>query len=622
MKTLLRSNFMAVLAGVALALYAQIASAPVFAPAPTAWSKPQYVPGEVLVKFKPSAVAQDRAASIAAQGHTLVAELNQPGVAQVRLGAGQTVESALAAYQSDPSVEYAQPNYIYHASAAPNDTQYGQLWAFKNTGQTVGVSSALFPNHGTIGDDIHIEPAWGQITDCHSVIVAVVDSGVNYNQEDLAGNMWDGSAAGFPNHGKDFVDNDLDPMDLFGHGTHVAGIIGAAGNNSKGTTGVCWTATIMAVRVLDSSGSGFTSTIVNGIDFAVNNGAKVINMSLGGPLFDQTLSDAITGAQTADVVVAVAAGNDGANNDVTPTYPCNFPQPNLVCVAALDPNFALAGFSNTGATSVDVGAPGTNILSTFAGTTATINESLTSGWTFSTTTTGGWSLGSFIFNNQPTQFLLDPANYDASTPPGMSPTAKYAASTDDRTYKTFPSLAGVSVATLQIFDSNDLVSGDHFRTGYIAAGGDPFAGGGTILKDVPGPVSTFPILFLDTFDISVCNTATCSIGFQLQSGTTTPKDRGLAITQISIDTLTLNANTYQLDSGTSMATPMVAGLAAMLRAYNGPQFTYLDTINAIKGGGKSLTVLAGKTTSGKAIDAMGSLAFISPPTALSAAVAP
>src|SRR5690242_16318795 len=138
MKTLLRSNFIAALAGVALTLHAQIAAAPAFAPAPAGWGKSQYVPGEVLVKFKPSAVAQDRAASIAAQGHTFVAELNQPGVARIRLGSGQTVETALAAYQGDPNVEYAQPNYIYHASAVPpSDTQYGQLWAFKNTGQTI-----------------------------------------------------------------------------------------------------------------------------------------------------------------------------------------------------------------------------------------------------------------------------------------------------------------------------------------------------------------------------------------------------------------------------------------------------------------------------------------------------
>src|SRR5258706_9943320 len=140
MKTLLRSNFIAALIGVVLALYAQVSAAPVAWPDLVGAAASQYVPGEVLVKFKPAAVAQERAASIAALGHTVLAHLEQPGWVHVKLGAGQTIEAALAAYGNDPSVEYAQPNYIYHASAMPNDPQYGQLWAFRNTGpgQVVG----------------------------------------------------------------------------------------------------------------------------------------------------------------------------------------------------------------------------------------------------------------------------------------------------------------------------------------------------------------------------------------------------------------------------------------------------------------------------------------------------
>src|SRR5712692_10206923 len=366
MKTPSRSITIAALVGAVLTLYAQVSAAPFVLPNLTGAAASQFVPGEVLVKFKPSAVAQERTASVTAQGHTLLANLNQPGWMHVKLGAGQTMETALAAYRNDPNVEYVQPNYIYHAAAMTNDTQYSQLWAFKNTGQTVG---SFPPTSGTVGDDMNIEPAWDHITDCSSVVVAVVDSGVNYNQEDLAANMWNGGPR-FPNHGNDFVDNDNDPMDLNGHGTHVAGIIGAAGNNAKGTTGVCWNASIMAVRVLNAMGSGTTANIIQGINFAVTHGAKVINMSLGGGgAFDQIFSDAITTAQNSDVIVVVTAGNSTSNNDVTAHYPCNFTQLNLVCVAALDPNYALASFSNYGATSVDVGAPGTNILSTWAGTT-------------------------------------------------------------------------------------------------------------------------------------------------------------------------------------------------------------------------------------------------------------
>src|SRR5260221_335445 len=442
MKTPSRSTIMAALFGAVLALYAQIAAAPSALPGLSSWGKSQYVPGEVLVKFTSSAIAQERAASVAAQGHAFLADLDQSGLVHIKLAAGQTMETALAAYWHDPNVEYAQPNYIYHASAMPNDPQYGQLWAFKNTGQTVGTFP---PNHGAVGDDIHIEPAWGQITDCSSVVVAVVDSGVNYNQEDLTPNMWDGAAAGFPNHGANCVGNinctGNDPMDLNGHGTHVAGIIGAVGNNNTGTTGVCWKATIMAVRVLNGSGSGSTSTTVN----------------------------------------------DNLNTGVAPNW----------------------------------------------------------------TTSGGWAHGTVTLTSGSVDALLNPATY---------PTGVYGTSVDNRVFKTF-SLNGVDKATLQAFAAINIVNGDHFRTAYLSTGGDPFAGTGTILDDTPGPLATFPSFFSGTFDLSGCITMTCTIGFELQSGANTPKDRGLGIVKFSIQTLALNSTSYKIENGTSMATPMVAGLA-------------------------------------------------------------
>jgi hypothetical protein len=366
----------------------------------------------------------------------------------------------------------------------------------------------------------------------------------------------------------------------------------------------------MAVRVLDATGSGSDATIIQGINFAITHGAKVINMSLGGGgAFDQAFSDAITTAQNSDVVVVVSAGNSTSDNDVTAHYPSNFTQLNLVRVAALDQNYALARFSNWGATSVDVGAPGTNILSSWAGTNASISDPLTSGWTFTTTTTGGWAFGSLLVGGTPTQFLLDPPNY-----PNVP---YYNSNTDDRARKAF-NLAGVNVAMLQASAVMNVVNGDHFRTGYTSAGGDPFAGGGTIIDDTTG-VATYPNFASGMFDISGCISATCSIGYQLQSGAATPKDRGVAIAGFSIQTLTLNTTSYKPESGTSMATPEVAGLAAMLRAYNS-QYTYADTVNAIKNGGRSIGALAGKTTTGKAVDVMSSLAYINPPTGLTATV--
>jgi subtilisin family serine protease len=600
MKTLLRSNLLAALFGAALALYPQVSAAPSAQASFAGAATSQYVPGEVLVKFKSAAIARERTSSVAAFGHTILAHLDQSGWTHVKLGAGQLVTEALVAYQSDPKVEYVQPNYIYHAAAVPNDTQYGQLWAFKNTGQIVTTGTYL-PKSGTPGDDINIEPAWGHITDCSSVVVAVVDSGVNYNQEDLAANMWNGGP-NFPNHGHDFVDDDNDPMDLNGHGTHVAGIIGAVGSNNQGTTGVCQKASIMAVRVLDSKGRGTTAGILQGVNFAVANGAKVINMSLGGGGFDPAFNNAITAAQASDVVVVVSAGNENSDNDAVPAFPCNFTQLNLVCVAALDQNYTLASFSNFGAISVDVGAPGTNIVSTWAGTETTISDDFNTNGMLDWTNSGGWAYRPLTLSGSPVDVLVNPSTFPT--------TGTYANGADNRVYKTFD-LSGKNAATLDFLAQIAIQPGDSLNLNYRSGGGDPFVGG---VQLSGGSENTGGFVVPFSFDLSPCISATCSVGFQLLSDATNA-DQGAGISRFSITTLQLNAVTYHTISGTSMASPVVAGLAAMLRAYN-PQYTYTDTLNAIKNGGKSVPALAGKTTSGKAVDAMSSLAYINAPTGL------
>lgn len=596
----------ALAAGILLVVAQGLSAAAAYGQMITNNGAPQsYVSDELLVKFRPGVSAQFQQQSISSLGAQTIRALNQSsGWMHLKLLPGLSVDQALAAYQNDPNVESVQPNFIYHIAAAPNDPSYSQQWALKNTGQTVTNAYTQPPssplsyttsNPGTSGDDLGTESAWGYITDCSAVTVAVVDSGVNYNHGDLAANMWNGGVT-YPNHGYNYVDTNNDPMDRNGHGTHVAGIIGAVGNNSTGTAGVCWKASIMAVRVMNAMGSGTTSAIVQGVNFAVTNGAKAINLSLGGSNFDQAFSDAITNAQTNGVVVVVAAGNDGLNNDsgTTPVYPCNYTHSNIICVAALDQKYLRASFSNYGATSVDVGAPGTNILSTWAGTNAVSTDALTSGWIFSTTTSGGWTYGTV----SGTQYLLDPA------------VGQYNDGTDDRAYKTF-SLAG-DVALLRTSATVNVANSDYFRIGYKNAGGDPF-GGGTI-SGVTGVATTYAI----NGDISSCISASCSIGFQLQtdvSGT----DIGVGITGFSIQTLTLNTTSLNTINGTSMATPAVAGVATMVRAYN-PSYTYTDVITAIKSGGVAAAALSGKTTTGKAVDAMRALAYINPPTGVTASV--
>jgi thermitase len=573
------------------------------------------VPGELIVKFKPGTSAQGQAAALTAVGHSTIGtlgDLGAEGWVHVRVAPGQTDAQALAAYAGDASVEFAQPNFIYRASAVPNDPQYSQLWGWKNSGQTVTTAATQPPsatldylthNPGTAGSDMNLEKAWDRITDCSSVVVAVIDSGVNYSHVDLAANMWNGTAQ----HGKNFSTDvtGTDPMDLNGHGTHVAGTIGAVGNNSIGVTGVCWKATIMAVRVLGADGSGTSAGIIQGIDYAVQNGAKVLNMSLGGggsP--DPAYSAAITRAQMADVVVVVAAGNDGKDNETTAVYPCNFPNPNLICVAALDQAFSLASFSNWGATSVDVGAPGTNIVNTWPG--PVMEDPLTAGWSgASTTTGGGWAYAV----NGTINLVAVPIGFAGPT---------YNNSTNDRAWKAY-NLTGMAKAVLKFSAVIDVAANDIFRIAARNGVGDPFVAAAMASTPAAG-YSNWPNFEPLAFEITPCISASCTIGLQLQSDGVPQTARGVGVAFFTLHGIQTPAVSYNTENGTSMASPAVAGLATMLRAFHGPTFTAAEVVGAIKGGGRATAALVGKTTSGKAADAMGSLAFINPPTGLTAVV--
>jgi thermitase len=557
------------------------------------------VAGEILVKFKARVSAAVQNNVLAALGDRKAAVLDQTrSIYRVTLTAGQTIPSAVAAYQADPSVEYAQPNYIYRLLAVPDDALYGQQWGLKNDGQTLTSASYTVNNPGVPGMDIDAEAAWNYITDCSSVVVAILDTGVNYTHTDLAANMWDGGAS-HPHHGWDFKDNDNDPMpsDASGHGTHIAGIIGSVGRNAQGTTGLCWRAQLMALRAGDANGLT-TATVVQSVDFALAHGANVINMSFGGHGFDQAFSDAISRARDSHVLIITAAGNEHQDIDLTPLYPCSFPQDNLVCVAALDQAYELASFSNYGAQTVDVGAPGTNIVSTWPG--KTIMDSLSTGWT----STAGWARDACDFGSGAKDMLVDPPNWCAA--------GSYANNTDDRVYKQFD-LSGLLGAGISYYAFVDTQAGsDFFDTGYRITGGDPF-GGGVLVDQFSG--STLPNASLFEQDVSGCLTAACTIGFRLTSDSS-GTGRGVGIFSFGVNTAQRNSSSYSTISGTSLATPYVTGLAAMIWAYN-PGYTYLDVVNSIRNGGRSVMSLSSLTATGRAIDAMGSIRYINAPSGVS-----
>ena len=573
-----------------------------------------FVPGEILVKYKSTMSTSAQKNAVEREGVTTIGKIYKNAPLRVKLTKDHDMENAILEFSNDPNVEYAQPNYIYHATALPNDPRFAQTWGLRNTGQTIvsagGPNSPSSTNNpGTSGLDMKMEYAWNTITDCRSVTVAVLDTGINYNHQDLAANMW---ADGSSNHGYDFVDNDSDPMDLDGHGTHVAGTIGAVGNNGLGGTGVCWRASLMGVRVLDTTGSGTTAQITSGLNYAVANGAKVINLSLGGGNVDPAFSAAIDNARNNGAILVIAAGNETNNNDVSPAYPCSYTQSNIICVAALTQTYAKASFSNWGATSVDVGAPGVNIVSAWPGTVANLNTSMTSGWNLATYTGSRWDYTTLnLTDGTALNILAVPHNYSFGS------TTKYASNSNSQMWRSF-NLAGVDAAVLNFGLVADIQSGADYLNIFAQAGTSNPTGTGVKLEGISG--STGSSIEDMTYDLTAYKGSNMSLAFQLTSDASVVGN-GAAILDLSLTTLTLNNSTYNVISGTSMATPKVAGLTAMIMAYN-PNYLMDDVINSIKNGGVNTASLSGITTTGKAVSGVGSLNYIATPTGGSAVIVP
>ncbi len=329
-----------------------------------------YADGEIIVKFKDDKVKLDTTSgklkmATLAQDNSLEKkeDLKENNISVFKIKDNKTVEEKIAELESDPNVLYAEPNYKrYPSSISTNDTSKNLLWGLDNTSQTVNSVS------GTLDADIDGPEAWAINEGTNSsVIVAVIDTGVGFNHPDILANMWDGTNCkdqlgnflGGCNHGYDYESNDKIPLPLSNsHGTHVSGTIAALKNNSKGIIGVAPNAKIMAIKF------GFTvNDEIKAINFAIKNGAKIINASFGGSSFSQSEYDAMNLFKQSGGIFVAAAGNDGLDNNTIPVYPSSYDLDNIISVAATDQNDSLATFSDYGTTSVDVGAPGTNILS-------------------------------------------------------------------------------------------------------------------------------------------------------------------------------------------------------------------------------------------------------------------
>ena len=347
------------LLGTAIALVLGVANAaPAQEPTFTAPEQPEVVPGQFIVKFRDEAALRQAPSALADSDVEVLQTLELINAQVIGLDPEADVGALSSALASLPPFEYFEPVYRYHAQIEPDDTDYDQQWAWPRISAPAG---------------------WDIQRDSPDVVVAVIDTGVDYGHEDLADNIWrnpgetpgngtddDGNGIVDDVHGANFVPATPsgDPMDDNRHGTHVAGTIGAMTNNALGVAGTSWQPQIMALKFLDANGSGSTVGAIDAIQYAIEKEAHIMNNSWGGGGFSRALQEAIEAAESEGILFTAAAGNSNRDNDATPFYPASYETENVLSVMATDQSDAKAGFSHRGLTSVDVGAQGVDIRST------------------------------------------------------------------------------------------------------------------------------------------------------------------------------------------------------------------------------------------------------------------
>ena len=556
-------------------------------------NRAKYAEGDLLVRFKPKvsrhsvdAIA-DANMSTVARRYGALTKVDSKEYALLK-SKHRTTQQMIQALQKNPQVEAVSPNfYLRIDSDIPNDTHFDYLWGLHNTGQFGGPSDI----------DIDAPEAWDITTGSSSVIVGVIDTGIDYNHPDLIPNMWVNPGEvvdGVDNDGNGYIDDihginaivpNGDPMDDHSHGTHCAGIIGAAGNNDLGVAGVNWNVRLIGAKFLDETGYGTDADAIECIDYLtdlkITNGQNIVavNASFGGGDYDPVMESAISSMGTAGIIFCAAAGNDWMNNDETPHYPSSYTCSNIIAVTAVDwmgwQNF------NYGETSVDLGAPGVDILSTisavyFPQAGDIFYDDMESG-------SGNWITGGTndSWGITTEQEIFEEPLYPPPSPPHFwsdSPGVPYLPDTDSW-------LMIVSDIDLSSYVGQNLYLGfgsamylepgapvDH---GYVEVSGD---GGSTwqSLMDFAqyGYYWYIPWYFLIPDSVK---TADFRFRFHLVTDFSIEYD-GWLIDDVGIGTADYYG--YGFKSGTSMAAPHVTGAMALMAAQY-PSETVLGRINRI-----------------------------------------
>jgi thermitase len=579
----------------------------------------KHVHNEVLVRFQEDVEDDTKKSIREALGATLIKTIESIRVEHWNLPEVLTVEEALVFLNNTPEVEYAEPNIFYKPLSAPNDPDFDKLWFLENRGQIVNGKI------GTPGADISAAKAWDLETGSHGIVIAVIDSGVAYDHPDLNNNVWvntdevanngiDDDNNGYIDdvYGWDFVNNDNNPSDYSsdlygdGHGTHVAGTIAAQGNNDIGVCGVMWRAQIMPLQIFDLFQiNTFDNKIIQlvniilALEYAVDNNAKIINCSFGGPLSSQFVYDAISLANQKGVLVIVAAGNDGSNNDLYPNYPASYDLPNIITVAATNESDELSSYSNYGQQTVDIAAPGgsitnnqPNIYSTTPPERVVLFYDNFEDGGAKWLTSGiyePWSIGyDPVFGSNTAQDSVDNYyNNESSTMRTANPIK-----TNNCKGLHFKFLIDYALEDgydfLYIEGSND---GLNYDTAYYATG---FSNGIVSVFDWGNEIELGDIY----------------LRFRLESDYVYNYD-GVYIDDILLTGVPwkFDGDEYGFKSGTSMAAPVVSGVAGLIWSYR-PNLSHIEVKNAILNSVDKLDVFNGIVLSGGRVNAYRALTMV------------
>ncbi|MDD5232783.1 MAG: S8 family serine peptidase [Syntrophales bacterium] len=580
----------------------------------------QYVPDELLVKFKRHADVMYANQVHSRIGARRVGRFSSIGVDRVRLPARLKIKDAAKEYLQDPAIEYAEPNYLRRIERTPDDPYYGLLWALRNTGQEVNGS------RGTPNADIKASIAWDKTTGNGAIVVAVIDSGADYNHPDLAGNIWvnpgevlnggddDGNGYNDDVRGWDFVDGDNDPMDPQGHGTHVSGAIAAGGNNALGVTGVSWSAKVMAVRGIDAYGYITVADFISALDYARANGARIANCSFGGTGFSQSEYNAIAAAGSAGMLVVASAGNNAADNDASPRYPSAYDLDNIISVASSTQNDTLSWFSNFGKTSVDLAAPGENIYSSRPSRQTVWSDNFDDG-SIAYWATGGtgnlWGLSSAIRYSSDFSLAVSPAgNYSANMNAWASSPA-INLSGQKGCKLQFVILGAAEVDTDQLYMETS-TNGTTWTAREIEAATELY---GSYSRSTGGSWVNAMVDF-GAFD----NAAAVYFRFRFYSNGSV-QNSGYYIDNVCITSSSASypgpaGQYYKFMNGTSMSAPMVSGAAALVWGLD-PSRTYIQVRDAVVNSTDPKASLSEKCSSGGRLNADNAINYINDPAAWS-----